>query len=235
MFCGFRSPNGGDFAPQKQPKFRKKGSFRNAKAMIINKMIILASTSPRRRELLEKLGIEFLAVAPGSEEEKYKGQAPSDYCMSLSSKKAASVVMENDGDIVIAADTVVAINGKVLGKPADRKEAFNMLKMLSGNEHKVYTGFTIKSKEKTYSAVSRTKVIFRNLTDDVINDYLATGEYADKAGAYAIQGYGTLLVESIEGSYDNVVGLPVSYIFHELQKHFGYKVFKEIKKEQDDR
>ena len=191
-------------------------------------MLILASSSPRRVELLKKYGIDFISVSPKCDEESCKGGRPSDYCLALSRKKAACAEISNEDDIVIAADTIVVINNKVLGKPKDRNEAFDMLKSLSGACHKVYTGFTIRSSKKTFSAVSVTKVFFRNLSDEMINDYLSIGEYTDKAGAYAIQGAGALFVESIHGDYDNVVGLPVSFLFHELRKHFGYDIFKHI-------
>jgi len=176
--------------------------------------IILASASSRRQELLNRLTESFEIIISDFDEEsiKFNGQCDS-YVMSLAEGKALNVCQGiNDEAIIIGCDTIVSFNGKILGKPKDENEAFDMLKLLSGNTHQVYSGIAIIN-SKTGN-VSRdfvcTDVKFDNLSDDQIKRYIENGEYKDKAGAYGIQGYGGIFVEEIHGCYYNVVGLPLN-------------------------
>ena len=173
--------------------------------------IILASQSPRRRQLLEQMGVRDFTVRPAVGEEKADpGLSPAELVEALSRQKAAEVAAgAAPEDIVIAADTVVSVDGRVLGKPRDREDAEKMLSALSGREHTVYTGLTVRRGDEAVTEYEATAVRFRPLTAQEISNYVATGEPMDKAGAYGIQGYGCLLVEGISGDYFNVVGLPV--------------------------
>lgn len=170
--------------------------------------IILASKSPRRKELLSLITENFVIKSAEVDESLPKGIQPDKAVEYLSKIKAEP--FRNDEDIIIGADTVVSIDGVILGKPKDRSDAFQMLKMLSGKYHSVFTGVTIITPDSTKTFSVETRVKFFELTDREINDYLDTGEPFDKAGAYGIQGKGSLLVEKIDGDYFNVVGLPVS-------------------------
>lgn len=170
--------------------------------------IILASKSPRRKELLSLITENFVIKSAEVDENLPKGIQPDKAVEYLSKIKAEP--FRNDEDIIIGADTVVSIDGVILGKPKDRSDAFKMLKMLSGKYHSVFTGVTIIRPDSTKTFSVETRVKFFDLTDREINDYLDTGEPFDKAGAYGIQGKGSLLVEKIDGDYFNVVGLPVS-------------------------
>ena len=170
--------------------------------------IILASKSPRRKELLSLITENFVIKSAEVDESLPKGIQPDKAVEYLSKIKAEP--FRNEEDIIIGADTVVSIDGVILGKPEDRSDAFKMLKMLSGKYHSVFTGVTIIRPESTKTFSVETRVKFFDLTDREINDYLDTGEPFDKAGSYGIQGKGSLLVEKIDGDYFNVVGLPVS-------------------------
>lgn len=173
--------------------------------------IILASKSPRRRALLEQMGVrDFRVVTPDIDEHMDRDLPPAELVRRISEEKAAAVAAQAEEEaVVIAADTVVALDGAVLGKPADEEEAFRMLSILSGNRHQVYTGLTVVKGEWRRSLWEETSVTFRPLEGEEIAAYIATGEPMDKAGAYGIQGYGALLVEGISGDYYNVMGLPV--------------------------
>ena len=173
--------------------------------------IILASQSPRRRELLERMGVgDFRIVTPDIDEQMDRELPPGELVGRISLEKALAVqAQEGKGPIIIAADTVVALDGGVLGKQADELEAFKMLSTLSGCRHQVYTGLTVLQGEEQYTVSEETTVTFRELSAEEIDRYIATGEPMDKAGAYGIQGYGALLVEGIQGDYYNVMGLPV--------------------------
>ena len=173
--------------------------------------IILASKSPRRRALLEQMGVrDFRVVTPDIDEHMDRDLPPAELVRRISEEKAAAVAAQaGEEAVVIAADTVVALDGAVLGKPADEEEAFRMLSILSGNRHQVYTGLTVVKGEWRRSLWEETSVTFRPLEGEEIAAYIATGEPMDKAGAYGIQGYGALLVEGISGDYYNVMGLPV--------------------------
>ena len=173
--------------------------------------IILASQSPRRKELLERMGIrDFETISPNVDESVFHGLPPEELVRRLSAEKAAAVAGRAGEDaIVIAADTVVALEGAVLGKPADELDAFKMLSALSGVRHQVYTGVTVCRGGEKQTAHEVTDVTFRELSEEEIEHYIATGEPMDKAGAYGIQGYGALLIQGISGDYYNVMGLPV--------------------------
>ncbi len=171
-------------------------------------MIILASKSPRRRELLSLITEDFTIKTADVDESLPDNIQPDKAVEYLSKIKAEP--FKNDADTIIGADTVVAVDGIILGKPKDRNDAYNMLKMLSGRYHSVFTGVTIIKPDSTVTFSVETRVKFFNLTDDEINNYISTDEPYDKAGGYGIQGKGSLLVEKIDGDYFNVVGLPIS-------------------------
>lgn len=185
--------------------------------------LILASSSPRRKELLENLHLSFKAVSSDADESYPPDWAPDTIVTELSLRKARSVAETFPESYVIGSDTVVAIENVVLGKPRSREEAFSMLKNLSGKTHSVYTGVAIVSPENETVFFEKTDVVFWELSDEEINRYIETGEPFDKAGAYGIQGFGSLLVQRIEGDYFSVVGLPVARTIRELKKA-GYTV-----------
>lgn len=173
--------------------------------------IILASGSPRRRELLEQIGIKnYRILTPDVDEYVDAPMDPGALVELLSRRKARAVrAKAEDGALIIAADTVVALDGAVLGKPKDGADAARMLSRLSGQRHRVYTGFTVLCGDREVTEHEATAVVLRVLTGEDIRHYVATGEPMDKAGAYGIQGVGALLVSGIEGDYFNVMGLPV--------------------------
>jgi septum formation protein len=171
--------------------------------------VVLASASPRRRELLDLIGISHEVVPANIDETMRVREAPRRHAERLAREKA-SVVARRDPDLItIGADTIVVINRKVLGKPADVDQAARMLAMLSGREHTVITAVAVSRGKKLRSAVEEVRVRFRRLREDEIDAYIATGEPMDKAGAYGIQGYGATIVERIEGDYFAVMGLPL--------------------------
>jgi septum formation protein len=171
--------------------------------------VVLASASPRRRELLNLIGIAHEVRPANIDETMRPREAPRRYAERLAREKA-SVVATRDPDLVtIGADTVVVINRKVLGKPADADDAARMLRMLSGREHTVITAVAVSRGRKLRSAIEEVRVKFRRLRDDEIDAYIAMGEPMDKAGAYGIQGYGATIVERVEGDYFAVMGLPL--------------------------
>lgn len=172
--------------------------------------IILASGSPRRKELLTQIGLTYRILVPDVDEHTDVPDHPGRLVEVLSRRKAEAVhALEGDSPIIIAADTVVALDGAILGKPADEEDAFRMLSALSGREHHVYTGFTVLQGGKVITGHEVTAVTFRPLRPDEIRHYIATKEPMDKAGSYGIQGFGAVLVSGIEGDYFNVMGLPV--------------------------
>ena len=173
--------------------------------------IILASQSPRRRELLGQMGLTQFIIRPAlGAEIADPGLTPARLVEALSRQKAEEVAGRSEpGDLIIAADTVVAVDGTVLGKPRDEAHAREMLSLLSGREHTVYTGVTVRRDGQVLTGHEATRVRFRPLSPAEIDAYVRSGEPMDKAGAYGIQGLGALLVEGIEGDYCNVVGLPV--------------------------
>ena len=195
---------------------------------MISPKIVLASASPRRSELLSQVGIEFEIIPSHIPEEPLDGETPAEHVMRLASQKASEVAGRvGDGKWVIGSDTVVIIDGEILEKPEDHMDAIAMLKKLSGREHKVITGYAIinsSSGEEVKRAVE-TAVKFKELTDSEIEGYVDSGEPMDKAGAYAIQGLGSFMVEGIVGSYSNVVGLPVCQIVNDLEALGAVKLF----------
>jgi len=179
-------------------------------------MLVLASKSPRRRELLKLITEDFVIKTEETDETLPEGISPAEAVLYLSRIKAEP--FENGTDTVIGADTVVAADGKILGKPCDEQEARLMLKMLSGKTHSVFTGVTVISPGGRESFYAETRVKFFELSDDEIDAYVKSGECMDKAGAYGIQGKGSLFVERIDGDYFNVVGLPASLLYRVLKK-----------------
>ena len=170
--------------------------------------LILASQSPRRRELLGLTGLDFLVRAADIDETMDSGRAPFEEVARVSRLKALAVERERD-DVVIAADTIVVCGGTVLGKPRDEADAFRILSLLSGRDHEVMTGMTVVRDDTVITHTEVTKIHFRELHPDEIRAYIATGEPMDKAGAYGIQGGAALFADQMEGDYYNVMGLPV--------------------------
>jgi septum formation protein len=171
--------------------------------------VVLASASPRRRELLNLIGIEHEVIPANIDETMRAREAPRRHAERLAREKASTIAKRDPDLITIGADTIVVINRKVLGKPADVDQAARMLAMLSGREHMVITAVAVSRGKKLRSAVEEVRVKFRRLREDEIEAYIATGEPMDKAGAYGIQGYGATIVERIEGDYFAVMGLPL--------------------------
>jgi septum formation protein len=189
------------------------------------KEIILASASPRRKELLEKLGFKF-TVEPGNCEEDIDSELePHEVVRQLSILKAKSVATSYNNAVIIAADTIGLIGNKILGKPHTENEARKMLNAINGKPHTVITGFTVldTATNKILTNTVDTKVYIKKLTHQEIDAYVKTGEPLDKAGAYAIQGLGAVIVEKIEGDYYNVMGLPLNSLVEAL-KEFGINV-----------
>lgn len=179
--------------------------------------LILASGSPRRRELLAHIYSEYRVIPADIDETVPLGTPPERVGELIACDKTLHVQQQHTGSLIIGADTVVAVDGIVLGKPADAEDARRMLSLLSGRAHCVYTGVSLRLGAKAYSFTQCTKVWFYPLSEQEITAYLATGEVFDKAGAYGIQGEGCLLVEKLEGDYFNVMGLPVARLSRELK------------------
>ena len=184
--------------------------------------LILASASPRRKELLKNAGYEYEVCPADIDETMPEGVEPETACEILSRKKAQAVLEENPDAVVLGSDTIVVLGNTILGKPEDKEAARAMLRALSGRVHQVYTGLCVCSKDRTLSLVSRADVRFYPLSDELIDAYIATDEPMDKAGAYGIQGVGSMLVKSIEGDYFTIVGLPVAKAARMLGE-FGIK------------
>lgn len=180
--------------------------------------IILASGSPRRKELLKLIVNEFEVCASDIDEKMDLSLCPGEQVMELARAKADDILKKRPASLIISADTLVYLSDTPLGKPRDRKQAFEMLRALSGKEHAVYTGICICKEKKRILDYEKTSVYFSELSDSEINDYLDTGEYKDKAGAYAIQGYASKFVYKIEGCYFNIVGLPISRLYQHLKQ-----------------
>lgn len=195
--------------------------------------LILGSQSPRRRELLERMGLSFQVLTAEIDETQYETDDPETSVRAICRAKARAVACqiqntaggqaEAEDALIITADTIVVLDGRIMGKPHDAAEARAMLKALSGREHAVYTAFTLLpagTRNEAYTHCEKTRVKFRDLTDAEIAAYVATGEPMDKAGAYGIQNLGAMLVESIRGDYFTVMGLPVCRLAQAL-KQFG--------------
>jgi len=182
--------------------------------------LILASKSPRRYELLKQMGLDFEVIPSGVAEDFFNTESPREHVIRLAEAKARDVSSRYPDRWVVAADTIVCINGSILGKPKCREEAVEMLRCLSGREHRVLTGFSVCHSEKGESdrEVVQTLVRVKPLASAEIAWYVQTGEPSDKAGGYAIQGIGSFMIESIQGSYTNVVGLPLCELIQMLTR-----------------
>jgi nucleoside triphosphate pyrophosphatase len=191
-------------------------------------MLILASSSPRRQELLRNAGIAFTVMPAHIPEERRAGESAEDYVLRLSVEKAAAVAAKHLGRdplAVLGADTVVLVEGELLEKPRDAEEAKRMLGLIAGRSHEVITGICISVRDaadpawSSFTSLARTRVVFDEMTASEIDAYVATGEPLDKAGAYAIQGIASRWIAEIEGCYFNVVGLPVPLVYRMLREH----------------
>ena len=181
-------------------------------------MLVLASASPRRQELLRNAGISFEVQPAHIPEDPLPGEQAKDCAERLAREKALAIAKERPQDVVLGADTVVVVDGRILGKPLDAADAARMLRMLSGREHQVITGVCLVAGGQWSVASESTSVAFSEITDKEIADYVATGEPMDKAGAYAIQGIASRWIPRIEGDYSNVVGLPVALVWRMLRE-----------------
>lgn len=179
--------------------------------------LVLASKSPRRSEILKNAGIDFTVRVADADETIPEGTKPQDAVVFLAARKALAIDRADD-ETVLGADTIVVLDDKILGKPKDREDAFNMLRSLSGRVHSVFTGVCAVGDGISLTFAEETKVEFYPLTDDEINEYLDTDEPYDKAGAYGIQGIASKFIRGIEGDYFNVVGLPVSSVYKKIIK-----------------
>lgn len=189
--------------------------------------IILASSSPRRQEMLNKFKLNPIIFPSKRDEKILQGESPTQIAMALAFEKCFWVSNHfKNGEIVIGADTIVVLEGNIIGKPKNEKDAFNILKALSGQVHNVITGICIIKANSNIKIVDyeTTKVEFRDLSDEQIMRYINTKEPFDKAGAYGIQGYGQILVKKIDGCYSNVVGLPLGKLDYLLNKFFNIKI-----------
>ena len=189
--------------------------------------IILASASPRRAELLDQIGVKFELIPSQIEERPHLDEAPSDYITRIARAKVIAVARQQESGLIIGADTVVVLDGRLLGKPEDDHDARTMLKQLSGRWHAVMTGVALYDVEsrREVADYEKTLVKFAQLTDREIDWYVQTGETKDKAGAYGIQGLGGLFVDEIAGNYYNVVGLPIPLVYR-LARRLGYSFVK---------
>lgn len=192
--------------------------------------IVLASASPRRRELMSQVGIKFDVMPSNISEESLHGETAEEYVLRLSVEKASEVAVRiTDKNVkwIIGSDTIVLSEGKILGKPIDDNDAIYMLNMLSGKKHSVVTGYCIYNvlTDEVIKRSVETVVTFKKLNSDEIFGYVDSGESMDKAGAYAIQGLGAFMVESIDGSYTNVVGLPICQIVNDLKLAGAVRLF----------
>ena len=186
---------------------------------------VLASASPRRRELLSGIGLSFDIDKPDIEETPFRGETASDYVRRLAEEKARTVLQRQSNRLILAADTTVVIDGDILEKPKSKDEGVEMLQRLSGTRHQVMTGVSIINDDRESSFVSTSYVIFRALAEDEILWYWNTGEPRDKAGGYGLQGAGGAFIEAINGSYSNVIGLPLAETVSSLRS-FGVKVMQ---------
>ncbi len=180
--------------------------------------LILASGSPRRAEILTAVGWEFIKDVPEIDETERAGEAPADYVRRLAAEKASAIAAKYPERLVLGADTTVVVNDTILGKPADLDDAKRMLRMLSGVTHAVMTGVALAHRGTVDTAVQTTRVAFADMTTDEIDFLAENGDPLDKAGAYAVQAQAALFIESIEGDYWNVVGLPVNVVYRTAEK-----------------
>lgn len=181
------------------------------------KKLILASKSPRRKEILEKCGIPFACMPMEMDETLDDSLSLEERIRDLAIRKAKARLALNPDAVVLGSDTIVTVDDEILGKPADREDACRMLKKLSGRTHRVITGVCIISSERMYSGVSVSEVTFAQMSDEEIKSYAATGECDDKAGAYAVQGYAARFISHISGDYYAIMGLPLHMVYTELK------------------
>lgn len=187
--------------------------------------LILASASPRRRQMLEDLGIPFRVMVSDADE-NCDERSPEQYALGVSQRKAEAVLkIAPEGSVVVACDTVVALENEILGKPKDRADALRMLKMLSGKEHRVVSALSVMTREKTVQKASVTYVRFKEISEDELQAYVRSGECDDKAGSYGIQGLGGLFVKEIRGDWYTVVGMPLADLYGILKNEFSFDFF----------
>ena len=181
--------------------------------------LVLASGSPRRRQLLEQLGLKFDIHPPDVDESVQGEEPPKSYVQRLSREKARVIGGRFPGSVVLAADTTVVLDGNILGKPESKQQGIDMLQLLSGREHLVLTGVTVSHGQSSTTFCSETRVRFRKLSPVEMDSYWETGEPADKAGGYGLQGTGAVFVESLQGCYSNVIGLPLADTVQLLRRY----------------
>ncbi|MBO7740048.1 MAG: septum formation protein Maf [Clostridia bacterium] len=188
--------------------------------------MILASQSPRRREMFDRLGLDYKAMTSDADETITESLSPAEYVKTLALRKAKALSSAvSKDDYVIAADTVVALDGEIYGKPIDYADAFRMIASFSGKTHEVYTAFAIVRGERVYAEAVATAVTFRTLSDHEIDYYIQKEAPYDKAGAYGIQELAGIFVEKVEGNFDNVVGLPLCQLEVAMKQEFGVSLF----------
>ena len=190
-------------------------------------MIILASKSPRRKQLLSMMGLEFMVQTADIDETMDLSQTPAHEVAAVSARKAEKIAAQHPQDVIVSADTIVVIDGKILGKPKDEQDAARMLRLLSGRTHTVFTGLTVFAGGETKTRVVGTEVTFRSLSDTQIAAYIHTGESMDKAGSYGIQGYGSMFVSHLNGDYFCVMGLPVCTL-GEMLREAGVEILGQV-------
>ena len=186
--------------------------------------LVLASGSPRRSEILNSVGWEFTKTVPDIDESELDGETPENYVRRLALAKAETVASSHPDDFVLAADTTVVIDGKIIGKPADEADAKRMITMLSGNWHEVLTGIAVSKNGAIEVGLQRTRVKFAEMTEAEIDFLVEKGDPLDKAGAYAVQAQAALFIEGIEGDYWNVVGLPVRLVYEMVVKNSEVRI-----------
>jgi septum formation protein len=184
--------------------------------------LLLASASPRRAELLRAAGLRFDVQPANADESLHEGETPESYVRRVAEAKARAVLPSAGDRLVLAADTTVVIDSHILAKPRDDADAARMLRMLAGRRHEVMTGVTLARPDRVFTQVERTRVEFSALSEEEIAWYVASGEPADKAGAYAVQGLASRFVTRVDGSYSNVVGLPVARVYMMLRELFAF-------------
>ncbi|OGH04538.1 MAG: hypothetical protein A2W22_04705 [Candidatus Levybacteria bacterium RBG_16_35_11] len=182
------------------------------------KKIVLASKSPRRKELLKQIGLNFTVDISEIDERRFSHSSPLNLVKNLAKAKARIISKKHKDAIIIAADTLVVLNKEIIGKPKSKRDAMQMLKKLNGKTHLVITGFTILDSKKEITEIVKTKVKFKKMTKKEIDDYVKTGEPLDKAGGYGIQGKGAIFIEGIKGDFFNVVGLPIYALSKALER-----------------
>ncbi len=185
--------------------------------------IILASGSPRRAEILTAVGWEFEKDVPDVDESEIDGEAAANYVLRLAVEKASAIAKRHPGRIVLGSDTTVLLNGKILGKPVDLKDAERMIAELSGERHEVLTGVALVRDSVCHSAVQTTGVTFAEMSPEEIGHLVRFGSPLDKAGGYAVQAQAALFIEKIDGDYWNVVGLPINLVYRLYREHFATK------------